>query len=418
MSITLENLGLGQKCLELFRQGELRVCVVQGIPADDNVRDCLDRVCEILGGPLYFTYDWMRTWAEEYGRGLCILFFLILEGSTVAGFMPFYLQDLGAGPVRLRAARLLGANIPPKCFDPPCSRAAAQVACESIVAHLLTNRKCDVVSFGPISKAWSSWQEWSAAAEHGNGRLWRMRKVISNVRTLFALPSTYEEYLRSLDSSERKRRLKRLRHLERHFEIRVDVVRDRAAVVEEFERFVAMHSDQWGRRGRGGHFLAWPRGLEFHRKLVRRQAALGRVRFYRMLANGEVVARRYTFGFGPVLYSELAARQVGRPWDQMGIGICSLMYFIRQAIDDGFKMIDSGLGHYEHKTSVGGEEVEVACWRFFPRAGLRRLGGQAGYVLCRVGLEVYRKLWYRRIVPLLPQGVSRAQNRSILSYDV
>jgi CelD/BcsL family acetyltransferase involved in cellulose biosynthesis len=196
------------------------------------------------------------------------------------------------------------------------------------------------------------------------------------------------------------------------------MVAEPALVADEFERFLRQHSGQWRAIGKGGHFEAWPKAADYNRELVRSQARHGRVRFFRMLIDGEVVANRYTFLLGDTLFSELPARAVGPQWDKLGIGVCSLLKFNEDAISAGIATIDSGMGGYDHKVSLGGEEIPVGNWQVVRRHPISRLRARFFKPVAQAVKVLFHKLWYRRVVPCLPGRIGRTQSLWWLRFDV
>src|ERR1035441_9174106 len=77
-------------------------------------RSCWDDAVIRLGGSIYMSYDWCRTWWQFYGQGKELRIFLFTSADRVVGILPLYIDSLGWGPLRFRVARLVGANIPPK----------------------------------------------------------------------------------------------------------------------------------------------------------------------------------------------------------------------------------------------------------------------------------------------------------------
>src|ERR1039457_352731 len=61
-----------------------------------------------LGGSIYMSYDWARTWWEFYGAGKELRIFLFTSADRVVGILPLYIDSLGWGPLRFRVARLVG----------------------------------------------------------------------------------------------------------------------------------------------------------------------------------------------------------------------------------------------------------------------------------------------------------------------
>ncbi|MBX3744441.1 MAG: GNAT family N-acetyltransferase [Verrucomicrobiae bacterium] len=380
-------------------------------------RDEWDAAVTTLGGTIYLTFDWLQTWWEHYGRGARLRLFLFEEADRIVGILPLYLETFGSGPLRTVVARLVGANIPPKAFNPPIRPDLAGAMLGQVIAHLFDKEDCDLLSLGGVTSDWIQPGAVEAAAAATRAVAHPPVFHTRDVSTRFRLPSTFDEYLASLGSSERKNRLKRLRSLDRNYRVERDIVAAPDRVEAEFDTFAALHADQWRQVGKGGHFEAWPGALAYNRDLVRRQARHGRVQFFRLLLDGRIVASRYTFRLGNTLYSELPARAVGDPWDGLGIGAISLIRFTEQAIEAGIREIDSGLGSYTHKTQLGGDQVPVGVWRVTSRRPASRLKVRAFHAVGAASRLLLHKLWYRRLLPRLPAWVGRSQSLSCLRFD-
>jgi CelD/BcsL family acetyltransferase involved in cellulose biosynthesis len=384
----------------------------------EHLRENWDEAVSHLGGSIYMTYDWLATWWEFYGHGKQLRLFLFRHRDELIAILPIYLETFGAGPLKTMVARLVGANIPPKAFNPPVDSALAGKVFSHVIRHLFQADRCDLLSFGPVSET-SPCN--SALRELSDTR--NVAEPVSasyatrDVQTWFELPATFEAYLAALGSTERKNRLKRIRHLEKSHRVSSDIVSEPALAVSEFDAFVRLHARQWQAAGRAGHFAAWPRGEAYNRALVERQARQGRVRFFRMLVDGQVVSSRYTFMLGSTVYSELPAREVGEPWDKLGIGGISLIKFNESAIQSGVAAVDSGLGAYDHKAQLGGDEIPVGVWHIRARG----LGGLKSRLFCLVARAILfacRKVWYRRVLPRLPRFFKRTQSLWWLRFDL
>lgn len=384
----------------------------------DSLQVAWDERVEVCGAPIYMTYDWVRTWWAFYGAGRELRVFLARKAGRLVGILPFYVEQFGVGPWAVRVARLVGANVPPKVFNPPVDPQYSEDVFKSVFRQLFQRDRCDLLSFGPVSTTWAGKGAFErtqdSAADLWGHAEWRQ----TDVQTLFRLPSSFEEYLESLSKTERKNRMKRVRRLEREHEVDADVISRPELIPGEFERFLVKHGEQWRAVGKGGHFVAWPRAEEFNRALVREQARHGRVHFFRLVVDGAVVVSRYTFRLGHTLFSELPARSIGEPWDKLGVGAVSLMKFNESAIGEGVVDVDSGLGGYEHKTQLGGQEVPTGVWRMVARRWGSRTKTRVFLLLAGLVQLVCLKLWYRRVLPRLPQKFRRSQPMVALRFHV
>jgi CelD/BcsL family acetyltransferase involved in cellulose biosynthesis len=151
--------------------------------------------------------------------------------------------------------------------------------------------------------------------------------------------------------------------------------------------------------------------------LVRAQASRGRVRFIRIVAGEAVVAEEYAYVIGDRYYAELTARASESQWDRFSLGPTSTVRMLAHGIAERMTRVESGLGHYDYKVRLGAQEHAAVTFRLVSS----RLGSRirvAFFSVVRDGLRFgYLKVWYRRIVPRLPQWFWRPQHPFWLRLD-
>lgn len=383
----------------------------------ESFRERWDEAAIQLGGTVYMSFDWARTWWDFYGQGRQLRIFIFSCGGEIVGILPLYLDSLGIWPCRFTVARLVGAQVPPKIFDPPVHADWAMPIFERLLQRLAAEDGCDLLSFGLISEAHPAAVALSRLGQERPELVAAVEPVRGDVHTIFALPATMDDYFAGLGKSERKKRQYELRLLRKECNIRMDVLREPAAVAEEFERFVEHHTAQWQAEGKPGHFGAWPKARDFNRALVRAQAAQGRVRFHRIFADDELVSTQYGFAFGSWYFWELPARAMGKKWDRLSLGPAGAISMLEAAIQEGQSRVEGGLGHYEYKLKLGATEHPLVLLRVVAR----RSGSMLKLKLFK-GLNLfmryaYHRLWYRRISPHLPPSLRSPQWNLWLRLD-
>jgi CelD/BcsL family acetyltransferase involved in cellulose biosynthesis len=383
----------------------------------EGLRAAWDEAVLRAGDSVYMTYDWVRIWWDFYGNATGLRLFVFSAGERIVAVVPIYVDTLGWGPLRLRVARLVGANIPPKVFRPAVPALYATEVFATVLTHLLVQETCDVLSFGPVSELDAASKALETACEQLADMV-TLSAAAQGVHSVYDLPPDMEEYFGTLRKSERKNRRKlELRLLKKEYDTRVEVVSDPALVPEVFEHFAEQHRQQWRADGRTGHFGAWPHALEFHRALVRAQAEQGRVRFIRILANEQVIASEYVFAFGDRFYAELTSRDIDPNWERFSLGPTSTVTIFAQGIAEGVQHVESGLGHYDYKVRLGAKEHAALTFRVVASGIFSR----ARFVLFSYARRcvslAYHKLWYRRIAPRLPPFFWRPQWRLWLRLD-
>jgi CelD/BcsL family acetyltransferase involved in cellulose biosynthesis len=381
----------------------------------DYLRDAWDEVVLRTSGSIYMTYDWVRLWWKFYGGSAKLKLFVFTDGERLLGIVPIYIDTLGWGPLRLRVARLVGANIPPKVFNPPVPRACAEDVLGEVVRQTIGSG-CDLLSFGPVceSEGWAT--QFHGLCTDGSRRLVR-GKSACGVHSVFELPGKMEEYYSALSPSERKNRRYYLRLLQKEYDTKVEITSDPASVVREFDWFAEQHKRQWYAQGQSGHFGGWPRALAFNRSLVEAQGKSGRLRFIRILANGEVISRQYIFAFAERFFWELPARAVDAKWDRFNVGNTAVVILLAQAMAEGIHRVQAGLGHYDYKVRLGAKEYPVVTYRIVAAGVLARTRFALFSLVRNCVCVVYHKMWYRRLVPGLPTFFVRPQWRWWLRLD-
>jgi CelD/BcsL family acetyltransferase involved in cellulose biosynthesis len=212
-----------------------------------------------------------------------------------------------------------------------------------------------------------------------------------------------DEYYSSLSKNERKNRRKyELRLLSKEHDTSIEVIKDTKRISTEFDRFAEQHTAQWRVEGKPGHFGAWPKALDFNRALVATQGARERVRFIRIVADGNVVANQYVFVFGTRYFWELPSRAVAPQWDRFSLGPTSIVTMLHHAMTEGMTRVEGGLAHYDYKTRLGAKEYQALTYRIVGSSLSAKTKYRLFMVLSTIVDLAYNKIWYRRIAPRLP----------------
>lgn len=367
-----------------------------------------DAFVEKLNAPVYMSFDWCRVWWEIYGSGKDLRIYVFSANGQIVAIVPIYIECLTVGPLNLKVARLLGANIPPKIFDPPIIKDWANLVFETTLLKLFGEDHCDVFSFGPVSSLYPPISDIKKLNEGQINIVGHMEERSADVHSFFILPETFEGYLGSLSKNERKNRRKyELRYLKKSFAIQTDILTSWEEIREEFPKFVEMHTVQWRSEGKPGHFGAWPKSDDFNFALVKELSEKGRVRLIRIRADGEAISYEYAFAFGNCYFWQLPARKVGSNWEQYSLGSTSLVNMIRIAIEERMRSIEAGLAHYDYKIKLGAKEYP-ATRIFFTAKGLE---SRFRYFVFRSIFSavniLYFKIWYQRLQPRLPRRFQR-----------
>ena len=128
----------------------LEVRVEKSFSDLESLREQWDATAANLGGSIYMSFDWTRTWWEFYGAGKELRLFLFYLDGMLASVVPLYIDRVGFKPLHLAVARLVGPTSPRR-FNPPIHPDLADRIFQAILRQLFESDRCDVFNFGPVS---------------------------------------------------------------------------------------------------------------------------------------------------------------------------------------------------------------------------------------------------------------------------
>lgn len=359
----------------------------------ENMREEWDNFVLESGSTVYMTFDWCKTWWEFYGSKKELSVFIFYDDTKIIGILPVYFEKIFSVLFSLKVCRLVGANIPPKVFNPPISSAYKPLVLELLLK--ITLSKCDLVSVGPVSENYFRPIELKT-----DSVVRKFYKIEYDEYTFFDLPDSFEQYLDLLDKSEKKDFNYILRRLNRDYKIEMAV--NKSFDEADFNNFLNMHSAQWLEQGKLGHFKSWPSGYEFNLSLAKRQSDLGRFRLIKVMLNDSPVVFNYGYVLGNKFYWQLPARSVSAGLNKFSLGKTGTVIMMKQMIDEKIKTVEGGIGQYDYKLNIGARSEKTFLYRFVAYRKSSLLKFKILSVEKKSGELVYHKIWYRRIQPLLP----------------
>ncbi len=375
----------------------------------ENLKEDWDRCVLECNSPVYMTFDWCKTWWDFYGDKMTISIILFYSDSNLVGILPVYFQKIFIGPFSIKVCRLIGSNIPPKIFNPPININYQASVLELFLQNIL-NRKCDVVSIGPVSEDYFS-------DEILNGLI--NKTFIGNyVKENYdfcmsmELPDNFQAYLESISNREKRAYKKNIKGLNNSYKISIDINYDFDE--RDFKNFQEMHHTQWLKRGMLGHFKSWPFGKEFHDALAKKQAELRRLVLIKILKNNEVVFIAYGYIFNKIFYFQLFARSISTEDEKFSLGTIGHGIIAEYMISQKVKIIELGPGYYDYKIDLGAKAENAFTYRFIADKSGSIIKNRIVKFEKKIRDLVVHKIWYRRIQPSLPALFKQPlSNRSI-----
>ena len=354
------------------------------------------------GADIYQTFEWCRTWWRHYGEGRRINLLLCFSGDDLVGVVPAFTEALWLGPARIRIAKLIGADFSLQLCNLPVMQDALDAVVSHAIRHFIGNGKCDVFLLGPLSGPAARMDEIVNAGRKEYDLVASAVCLGDSISTRFELPENFETYQDLIGSRQRGNYNRSWQQFSKNHKVEADTVMEFADVRREFDAFQSIHEEQWAAENKLGHFGDWPKSAEFNRELVECFGKLGMVRFFRILADGEVACSQYCFRFRETNYWRLPGRACRPGWEKFSLGKMGLIRMIEASLTEGLSVVEGGRGHYDYKVQLGGVEWPLRTIQFTRRGFGVMLRVRLFLACARLLNLLYYKLLFLRLAPKFP----------------
>jgi CelD/BcsL family acetyltransferase involved in cellulose biosynthesis len=381
--------------------GGLTSTVFDSFDLVDVTREEWDQFVLNVGGDLYVTYDWCRIWWRHYGADRLLRLYIFRNGSRLAGLAPMFIESVRLGPVKLRMAKRVGADFALTVFSLPLAADGAEDAYRQLIIQMIEQENCDAVWFGFMPGDDPTLNGLRGACRSLQN-VTVLRDAPAGPHTLFRLPGNFTAYCSRLTKKHRQDYRRIVNLLNRTFKIECDVVREPSKADEALKQFRILHDDQWREEGMLGHFGDWPGSTLFNTDIVRELAKLGRFRMVRTIADGKLVSAQYGFVFGNSCYWRLPARAIARELERFSLGRFGLMQLIEAMINEGVRRIEAGIGRYDYKIQLGGEQLELRTLLVVTNRPAVMLRARIFLMLSQLLHLTYYRVWFGRLAPRIP----------------
>lgn len=293
---------------------------------------------------VFLTWPWQRTWWQHLGRGDLLLITVRDDAGQLVGIAPLFLQTTSLG---LRQLSLVG------CVD------------VSDYLDLIVDRQCADLVYGNIWDALAGpecppWHEISLCnlpqASATPARLGELAQrsgfaatvSVTDVCPVIALPSSWDDYLASLDKKQRHELRRKMRRVKEEAQSRWYAVEGGASLPQDVESFIDLHQKSTAEKED-----FWDDAMKgFFRAIAASLSELGWLKLCFIELNGVRAASVFCFdhrneilvynsGYDPAQFAALSP------------GIVLVGYCIEHAIQLGRTRFDFLRGDEEYKFRFG-----------------------------------------------------------------
>jgi CelD/BcsL family acetyltransferase involved in cellulose biosynthesis len=352
--------------------------------------------------------EWLLTWWETFAEPTDKLFVISVtdvEGRLV-GLAPLYQQNKG----RMIVLRVLGARdhcthhtdwLSLPGYEKEVGRAVAQVL-------LLRQRDWQRLLFETVDEDASALR---STMEYLDEKKSIVHKRRINSCWKISLPPTWDDYLKTLSRSLRKR----CRKLHRDYFETGSICLRQVEKLEDLPKGLALlqklHAMRWGTPRQPRGVFSDPRFSSFHEKVARSLLTSGQLRLAWLERGGVPVAAEYQFFDEDTLYAYQAGLDVATGSYS---GKLSMTAAIRFAIDHNFRWFDLLGGDEPYKANWRATAVECHDWRAWPRS-FRGYGESACWRIYMTTAKGLKSLLPNQVIQRLLRQSSRV--REFVGYQ-
>jgi CelD/BcsL family acetyltransferase involved in cellulose biosynthesis len=255
---------------------------------------------------------------------------------------------------------------------------------------------------GPLSGPSARIDGIASAGRREHDQVANVERLGTSISTRFEMPEDFAAYLELIGSRQRGNHSRSEKQFAKNHQVVADTVSDPDEVLREFDSFRAIHEEQWAAEGKLGHFGDWPKAADFNRDLVDCLGRLGMVRFFRILADGEVACSQFCFRFRETNYWRLPGRACRPGWEKLSLGKMGLIRMIEASIAEGLSVVEGGRGHYDYKVQLGGVEWPLRTIEITRRGFGVRFRVRSFLACARMLNLLYYKVFFLRLAPKFP----------------
>lgn len=296
----------------------------------------------------FLTPSYQRAWWRHLGEGdLCLL--TIRDNAQLVGIIPLFLTHPPDGPT----LQFVGCVEVSDYLDGVIA-AGRETEIWALALEALT---------GPAAPGWERMDLCNIPAASptlpvlpalARRQGWAVETEVQEVCPIVALPSTWEEYLASLDRKDRHELRRKLRRAEALDGLRWHIVGPQHDLEAEIEDFLTLMA----KSSRAKASFLTPPMRAFFRELARSAFAEGWLQLAFLEREGRKLAAYLNF----VYNNRILVYNSGLDWRAdpgLSAGIVLSAFLIRHAIAEGREAYDFLRGSEDYKYRLGGKDVPV-----------------------------------------------------------
>ena len=335
---------------------------------------------------LFLTWEWLHTWWKHLSGDRRLFIIAVRCGQKLVAIAPFAVRPRGLTRLLpFPSLTFIGTGSVGSNYLDLIIRKGTETEALQALAEYLAREKL-MVELDELKRGRSFA---GLLATQLKGRDWSHSETKINICPFIRLSGhSFESYLASLDSKNHSDLRRRLRKLDREFDVRFEQAVSEEKRDEALSVLFALHHKRWRERGGSAAFHT-PGLVSFHEELSRLALDRGWLRLFLLRLDGKPAGARYGFIYNRTFYSYQSG--FDPVYRRHGIGLIATLLAIKSAIREGVEEYDLLAGTEEYKFRLARETRELARLDLYPPGGRGLLYRQV-LMLSRAAKKMARRI--------------------------
>lgn len=309
---------------------------------------------------IFLTWEWLLTWWQHLALDRKPEIFLVRKGGRLIGAAPLALRP--SRYMRLMpfpAMEFLGTgSVGSDYLSVVVRKDFEHEALAAISAEL--EQRNQVLQLSYVEKGSSTMDAFARQLLKRGWKLTCMPVELSPYTDLRG--QNWNDFVQGLGRSHRSNLRRRLRQLDRSFEVTLEQAQSDSQRSQFLQELVRLHLQRWAERG-GSNALHTSALLDFHEDFSRLALGQGWLRLYLLRLDGEPTAAFYCMSYGKKFYYYQAG--FDPRYSSYSVGLAGVGLVIRKAIEEGAEEFDFLRGDEQYKYLWATGERELVRYELF-----------------------------------------------------
>ena len=309
---------------------------------------------------VFLTHEWLSTWWRHLAEGRKLSILTARDRGKLIGILPLAIRAPQYPRMMPRLVEFIASGV---------------IGSDYLDAIIERGRECDVLfAFAEELRRWGLMLQLSQLRRQScvvaglpqflRQDQWAALETRINVCPFIDLTNhTWETYLETLGSSQRYNYNRRLRALQKTFDVRLDSVSLANEAECGLDAVIALHRKRWGSVGVSEAFQT-SAIIAFHREFVQLAAARGWLRLFILSLNDVPVAALYGLRYGATFYFYQSGFDPA--YSRYSVGLVMMGLAIKTALQEGASEYDLLHGDEEYKFHWARNQRELARLELYP----------------------------------------------------